>query len=498
MVAIEGAHTRFKIQVQEWKNLLIRGNDPASFDKYLAQFSDEEKKVQSLLEISIAKMKDRGITTDEVEKIKASHTQMGTKYREALKSFDKADANTGKTVDKLVKGMDRATSDGMEKIVTQIEKQLAERHLARIANTESSNVSARNLFAVLTSLGLVISVGLSLAIRHDIIRQLGGDPAYAAEITQRIAKGDLRTTVQTKTGDNSSLLVQMRQMQESLRDVIGKIREAANRLRTDAELLAVTSKQVSNGSVEQSAAATSTAAAIEEMTVSIQHIASSSDAAKKVAEIAGQQSREGEGAVQEAVAEINQIATSFNHSSQLISNLSDQSGQISAIVHVIKEIADQTNLLALNAAIEAARAGEQGRGFAVVADEVRKLAERTTASTQEIASMIQSIQQSTDNAMQGMTDGGSRLDEGVRLAAKAGVSMTDIEASSRQVLASVAEIAEALHEQQSNSGLIAQNVEKIAQMTEENSAAVSRVDSAAANLDGLAGSLTSLVGHFKI
>ncbi|MCX7175908.1 MAG: methyl-accepting chemotaxis protein, partial [Proteobacteria bacterium] len=242
----------------------------------------------------------------------------------------------------------------------------------------------------------------------------------------------------------------------------------------------------------------STAAAVEEMTVSIQHLSSSSDDAHKTATEAGTLSIEGEGVVKNAIAEINKIAESFNRSSQLISNLSQQSDQISAIVNVIKEIADQTNLLALNAAIEAARAGEQGRGFAVVADEVRKLAERTSSSTQQIATTIGDIQNGTQNAMQGMTEGSSLVVEGVGMAAKAGDSMSLIQAGSRKVLDAVAEISSALHEQSAASNLIAQNVEKIAQMTEENSASIKEVNQAANHLEELSRKLNSLVGQFKV
>ncbi|MFA6314072.1 MAG: methyl-accepting chemotaxis protein [Sterolibacterium sp.] len=496
--AVENAQAHFKTQVQEWKNILIRGNDPANFDKHTAQFTEEETKVQGYLGSATGLMKERGIAVDDVEKVKKAHLELGSRYRDALKQFDRADKNAGKEVDKLVKGMDRDAAAGMEKVVTQIEKHFAERIAVQIEREQGSYESARNILAIVTVVGLVIAIGLSTAILRDVIGQLGGEPAYAAEITRRIASGDLTTSIETRPGDTTSLLAATKEMRDSLHRIIGEIRVAAVRVADDAASLSASSSQVTAGSNQQSEAAASTAAAVEEMTVSIQHLSSSSDDAHKTAAEAGTLSIEGEAVVNTAVTEINKIADSFNRSSQLISNLSEQSDQISAIVNVIKEIADQTNLLALNAAIEAARAGEQGRGFAVVADEVRKLAERTTASTQQIAATIGDIQHGTQNAMQGMTEGSGLVVEGVGMAAKAGDSMTLIQASSRKVLDAVAEIASALHEQSAASNLIAENVEKIAQMTEENSASVKEVNQAANHLDELSRQLNSLVGQFKV
>ena len=498
LVAIEGAQVNFKVQVQEWKNILLRGNNPASFDKYLGQFAEQEARVQDFLAAAAAAMKEHGVPVDELAQVKVEHKEMGARYREALKSFDKENVLAGQTVDKLVSGMDRATAAGMEKAAMDMERLTQDRMSAKIDDAEASYQRARNVFAALALLGLAVAVILSLAIRRDIMRLLGGDPARAAEVTRRIAAGDLTETIDSRRDDQSSLLGALKQMQAALSDVIRQIRDAAGRLAADAEKMSEASDHVSAGSTQQSDAAGSMAAAVEEMTVSIRQVSSSADDARKIAAEAGTLARDGEGVVRRAVSEINKIADSFNHSSELIANLREQSGKISVIVNVIKEIADQTNLLALNAAIEAARAGDQGRGFAVVADEVRKLAERTTAATKEVAGMIEAIQNGAERAMQGMTEGGTQLCEGVRMAAQAGDSMTRIEASSRSVLDAVSEISSALHEQTSASNLIARNVETIAQMTEANNVSVKGVNESARHLEVLSGTLNALVGRFRV
>ena len=240
------------------------------------------------------------------------------------------------------------------------------------------------------------------------------------------------------------------------------------------------------------------AAAVEQVTVSISHVAESAASARSLAEETGSLSTEGKDLVQNTIGEINKIADSVSKSSEVIHTLGEQSNKISSIVNVIKEIADQTNLLALNAAIEAARAGEQGRGFAVVADEVRKLAERTSLSTKEIAVMIDAVQHGSKSAVQSMDEGRSQVGAGIQMAAQSGDSMARVQTATHQVIDVVEDISTALREQSSASVQIAQNVEKIAQMTEENSAAINEVSQSANLLEQLAAALKKSVSHFKI
>ena len=195
---------------------------------------------------------------------------------------------------------------------------------------------------------------------------------------------------------------------------------------------------------------------------------------------------------------MNTIAESVASSTDVVRQLGEQSQRISGIVSVIREIADQTNLLALNAAIEAARAGEQGRGFAVVADEVRKLAEKTASSTQEISAMIGEIQSGTEMAVKQMEAGASQVGKGVTVAGATGTAIQDIDAENARVVAAVDEISTALREQAVASNQISQGVERIAQMTEENSAAVVSVAGSANDLLMLAATLKASVDNFRL
>jgi methyl-accepting chemotaxis protein len=192
------------------------------------------------------------------------------------------------------------------------------------------------------------------------------------------------------------------------------------------------------------------------------------------------------------------IADGARQSASIVSDLGGLSAEISGIVKVIKEIADQTNLLALNAAIEAARAGEQGRGFAVVADEVRKLAERTSSSTQQIGDMISRIQSGTQRAVQAMESGVARANQGEELARRAGESIDQIELRTSEVVRAVHEIQLALSEQSAAAKDVAVRVEQIAQMTETNSNASSQTSNNANQVSGLAGHLNELMAGFRV
>ena len=335
-----------------------------------------------------------------------------------------------------------------------------------------------------------------LTVYRRIIAALGGEPAVASEVVKQVAAGDLSVEIPVANTDSTSLLAAMKVMQSNLQKLIGEIQTNADMVTSAAKKMTIAAENVAGSSQQQSASSLEIAAAMEQSTVSINLMSDSANRAQTISGDSELLMNETSGVVSEAVNRIAKIATVVEQASQTVRTLGQESENVSKIVLVIKEVADQTNLLALNAAIEAARAGEQGRGFAVVADEVRKLAERTTQSTQEITTMISSMQSSARDAVTCIEDAVANVNEGVILTKRVGESVSRLGASSHEVKGVIIDVSSALREQNAASNEIARNVEQIAQTGERNSGAVGAVAKAATELQQLANSLTDSARHF--
>lgn len=344
----------------------------------------------------------------------------------------------------------------------------------------------------------VILLGLSGLITSRLIRELGGEPGYAADVVRTIAAGDLRQNIQLRPNDHTSLLAAIADMQQRLRTLIREIVGNADSLGDMAGNIANHADRTAKSSEDQSSAATAMAASIEEMTVSINHIADHAEQARQSSAQAGDLAEQGATVLGQAVTEIQRINQAVEEASCTIVQLTDKTETISSIANVIHDIADQTNLLALNAAIEAARAGEQGRGFAVVADEVRKLAERTGTATQEISRMIADIHTSSTVSRENMEEAVVRVRAGVDLTEQGGGAVNRIHQGSSQVLHVVNDISHALREQSQASNDIAMNVERIAQVAAENAGIAHETAQATNEMHQMTDSLRKMVSRFQI
>ncbi len=321
----------------------------------------------------------------------------------------------------------------------------------------------------------------------------------AVTAMEQIAEGRLTIAIPERGNDEvGRLLAATNVMAGKMRSALGDIQNAAQQLADNAERLVSTANEVAGQSAQQSDSASTMASSIEEMNANIVHVSDSARQANQISIDSDRVSSEGAVVIQQAADSMTRIAGTVRTASDAVSTLGQESQAISTIVNVIREIAEQTNLLALNAAIEAARAGEQGRGFAVVADEVRKLAERTSSSTQEISALIRRILDGTTNAVASMEAGVHQVEEGVSYAGQAGGSIDSIRQSANQVTAAVTTISHALTEQSSAISEISRNVEKIATMADQNSQIARESAQCAAELEHLAHTLRERISHFSI
>lgn len=342
----------------------------------------------------------------------------------------------------------------------------------------------------------IVAVILLSTVRK-LLLQLGGEPDYAAEVAVAISKGDLGHKVEGQFRAES-LLGAVSSMQSSLREMIQGIQRGAEELKSASNGLTKQMDSITQASRQSSDATQSSAAAIEEMAVSIDHISQSARDTEANSSNSSQLAVEGEGLVTKAAQEIQLVASQISAASELISGLVERSREIDSIAGVIKEIADQTNLLALNAAIEAARAGEQGRGFAVVADEVRKLAERTSEATGQITRMVHAVQTDTLSVVASMDEAKPQVARSVQMADRGANMLREISSGASETLIKIREVANATSEQSQASSSLAANVERITHMVEESAESVRAANENVRSLEQLASDLRSAVARFKL
>lgn len=344
------------------------------------------------------------------------------------------------------------------------------------------------------------SVLLALGLTVWTVRGVVASVRKVSDRAERIAIGDLSgAAIEVKTRDEIGALGNaVNSMRDALADLVRGISDTAAEVANMSESIASASQETSHTIREQEAQSNQVAAAVAEMTSSIEEVANNSDEVARGSIEAGEKASEGAEVVGRTVSEMREIADQVKTLSMLVDSLGDKSQQIGQIVEVINDIADQTNLLALNAAIEAARAGEHGRGFAVVADEVRKLADRTTKATAEVSESIASIQSETAQAVQEMNSSTERVTNGVGLAERAGQSLAAITSGSADVSRKIESIAAAARQQSSAAEEISRSVDAIRSATEESAIGAAQSAEAATRLSTKADELRKAVERFTL
>ncbi len=404
-------------------------------------------------------------------------------YRNSLLAFKAAVGEAGQARKEM-------TEQGAL-IVSQSE----ELYQFQLDRRDEESVQARSLQMISTLLALLVGILAAVIITRQITRPL----RETMTVVERIASGDLTQDVRVTRRDELGVLQQgIGRMGVTLRELIGGIRDGVTQIASAAEELSAVTEETSAGVNSQKVETDQVATAMHEMTATVQEVARNAEEASQAAAAADGEAREGDKVVAEAIAQIERLASEVVRSTDAMSVLQQESQKIGSVMDVIKAVAEQTNLLALNAAIEAARAGEAGRGFAVVADEVRALAQRTQKSTEEIEGLVAGLQNGTQQVANVMNNSRSLTDSSVDLTRKAGASLENITRTVSNIQSMNQQIAAAAEQQSAVAEEISRSIINVRDVSEQTAAASDETAASSVELARLGNQLQMMVSHFRV
>ncbi|WP_085610756.1 MULTISPECIES: methyl-accepting chemotaxis protein [unclassified Pseudomonas] len=488
---IDEANLQFKVQVQEWKNVLLRGKQPADLVKYWGQFEDRQRDVQGILgELANQKGLEPALKT-RIERLREEHRLLGAAYQKGRVAYVAAGADPT-AGDAAVKGVDRAASDQMSELVAELRKQGTEQS-AQISASADRTVWL-GLLVMLAS-GLLIGLLSLWLVNRNLVEPIRKLIDYVTQLS----KGRLvERVVSDRQDELGNLAAAANTLRDFLAETFNHLQRSAKDLDNASGELNAIATLMAGGTNEQFNRTDQVATAMNEMSATAQEVARHAADAARAADDADQSAQQGEKVMQSTIHSITQMRGEIANIATVIRRLEADSGRIGKVLEVIRGIAEQTNLLALNAAIEAARAGEAGRGFAVVADEVRNLAQRTAESIIEINQIIHSVQTGAVDAAHAIDSGQTRSDESVEQVTQAGAMLERITHAVEAIRDMNRQIATAAEEQTSVAEDISRNLTEITSIASTNLDNVQRTESASQNLHGLSGQLNDVTARLSV